>query len=685
MADRLALFTDQLQDPAELARRFWSEMVSVGMSVPPGRENQWSRTVEEISLQLASFLEAGDFSFLSPDSSAGPPEILGGALAERFGNDHGMAELLASLELLHLCTDSLVDQFLADGQGTIKRAVAHYFNRLERAAASYRLTRETGVLRRRLREANLYLLREKRRYHTVFNQIHEPALIIDEHLAIVDANRAFVKAFGGSRESLLGLYCCQVLGESICSQCDLTRLFSQHHSFIDQEAVVIVNGQRRDVLIAGTFLGDINDQQGGGIVILQDITEKKEYQRQLAASEEKYRTLIENVPNVIWRGDALGAITYMSPNLVGLTGYGPEEFLEGGRGAWFARIWPEDADQVVEQYAALFADNRPIDLCYRFQKKDGCWIWLQDRSGRVYEADGVRQADGVLADITRLKLVEQDLEQHHMRLAELVDQQTRELLNTNERLRLEIRERQNREGELRRLADRLQQTNAELEQFAHVVSHDLKEPLLLVEAFAGKLEKKYGSVLDDRGRKYLEKINRAVRRMQTLIDGLLQLARITTAANPARAVELASLLEDVILHLEPRLAATGGRITVHSPHTLHGDPLQIWQLFINILANAIKYHRPGVAPRIDVRSQTTTDDFCEIVVKDNGMGFQEQDAERIFRPFERLSGHNHLSPGSGIGLATCKKIVLRHGGQIAARSMPGSGSTFIIRLPIWRS
>jgi len=557
------------------------------------------------------------------------------------------------------------------------------FDQLAADCATAWLHSEMAVKQRRLREANHFILQEKRRYRSIFDRMSEPALIVDQHQRIVDVNKAFERFFGTDRKSLAGKNCSLVLGSVTCKDSQLKQAMASSSSFADLETELRVKGTRRNVLVAWAFLGEINGELSGGIVIIQDITERKSFERELRESEEKYRSLVENVPDVTWRADEKGNISFVSPNVKQITGFETEEVKRGGRQGWLEHIAEEDRDQVVNAFASIFVRNAPSDVCYRFRRKDGVWVWLRDRTGKFYKQAGVRHVDGVLSDITNLKLVEYELEQHHLRLAEMVDRRTEELRLANEKLRREIEDRQEAEDELLQLAQRLQESNAELEQFAQVASHDMKEPLVLISAFAERLEKKYFDRLDEKGREYVRRIIVSANKLRELINALLELARVTTKQGRFQRIDLELLLREVVDQLEEQLRECDGEISIISQHCLEGDRMQVWQLFQNILGNAIKYRRSGVRPRVVVTSRTMDDQWCEISVEDNGIGFSQEEAEKIFIPFERLHPESRYE-GTGMGLATCRKIVARHGGEIIARGVPGQGATFIIRLPLCR-
>ena len=211
----------------------------------------------------------------------------------------------------------------------------------------------------------------------------------------------------------------------------------------------------------------------------------------------------------------------------------------------------------------------------------------------------------------------------------------------------------------------------------------MKEPLLLIAAFAERLERNCGDMLDDRGRQYLKRIRKASNRLQELVQALLELARVTTRARDFEKIGLQELLQEVVQHLEERVRQSGGEIRFSTSHWLQGDRTQIWQLFQNILSNALKYRQKDLAPRVEIWSSEADNDFCEISIRDNGIGFSEEDRERIFMPFSRLHQARGYE-GTGMGLATCRKIVSRHGGEITAHGKPCEGSVFIVRLPLYR-
>lgn len=244
------------------------------------------------------------------------------------------------------------------------------------------------------------------------------------------------------------------------------------------------------------------------------------------------------------------------------------------------------------------------------------------------------------------------------------------------------------EEETRRRQE-LDRSNAELQQFASIASHDLQEPLRKILAFGNRLKDKYGEALTDQGRDYLDRMQNAASRMQTLIDDLLILSRITTRARPFMTVDLAQVTQDVLSDLEVRIQQTQGRVEVGELPTIAADPLQMRQLLQNLIGNALKFHRDEEPPVVRIYSRfgdqrqpsESLADSWQIIIEDNGIGFDEMYLDRIFNVFQRLHSRSEYE-GTGVGLAICRKIVERHGGSLTAESKPGRGATFTVTLPI---
>ncbi|MDG4476352.1 sensor histidine kinase [Thiovibrio frasassiensis] len=547
-----------------------------------------------------------------------------------------------------------------------------FFDLLETAAADCWLKEEGLAAQRRLREAKHFILNEKRRYATIFHRMAEPACIVDQQGCLLDVNAAFAEFFKEGGERLLGKSCLQLFGVQACKACLLEKNLAEHGSFANIEVNLPVADEIRTVLISGASLGRVRGVPGG-IVILQDISAQRQTAQALQESEEQFRSLVENVPDVTWQADAEGTLLYLSPNIKRICGFTPTELLGRSR---LDRVHPEDVEEVRKRYHRLFAKGRDFSFRYRFRHKNGKWLWVHDRA-RVAGT----YATGVFSDVTKLRKMEDELKEYRAWLEDMVEERTQEAEAVNRQLLLEVAERQQAQQQLELLAASLKRSNAELEQFAHVASHDMKEPLLLIVAFVERLQARWPEKFDGKAGEYLARILRAARQLQELVDDILHLSKVRTCDRPFGVVELDDLLREVLGDFEERISQVEGNVCVDGLVAVVGDKTQLRQLFQNLIANALKYRQKNLSPVIAVKGRTLPGKIYEITVQDNGIGFEEKHAERIFQPFVRLHGRNEYE-GTGIGLATCEKIVARHRGKITAKSTPGEGSIFIIQLPL---
>ncbi len=258
-----------------------------------------------------------------------------------------------------------------------------------------------------------------------------------------------------------------------------------------------------------------------------------------------------------------------------------------------------------------------------------------------------------------------------------IEDRDEKLLAINNALKTEIEERRQAQDALKHNMRDLARSNAELEQFAYVSSHDLQEPLRMVASYTQLLEKRYKEKFDDKGLTFLHYIVDGAKRMQELIDDLLMFSRVGTRGKELQPIAIQGPLNTALLNLKPVISETGTEINWETLPEVMGDPIQLTQLFQNLISNAIKFnHGQGVKIHIKV---TTENDFWLFAVKDNGIGINKEHFERIFIIFQRLHGRSEY-PGSGIGLAICKKIIERHGGRIWVESEEGHGATFYFTL-----
>ncbi|MGV3524021.1 MAG: PAS domain-containing sensor histidine kinase [Candidatus Sericytochromatia bacterium] len=234
-------------------------------------------------------------------------------------------------------------------------------------------------------------------------------------------------------------------------------------------------------------------------------------------------------------------------------------------------------------------------------------------------------------------------------------------------------------SELKHKQAELERSNAELQQFAYIASHDLQEPLRKIMAFGERLESKLKTDLDPSAADYLKRMLAAAQRMQTLIQDLLSYSRVTTQGQALVPLRLNDLVEEVKDTLQLALEESRATLVCDTLPEIAGDASQIRQLFQNLLSNALKFVAPGKTPVIEIRSRQEAQSVV-IEVQDQGIGFDPQYRDKIFQIFQRLHGRSEY-PGSGIGLTLCRKIVERHGGTLEARSQPGQGACFVLKFP----
>lgn len=376
--------------------------------------------------------------------------------------------------------------------------------------------------------------------------------------------------------------------------------------------------------------------------VYENVTERKRAQRAVQDAASLLLLMIESVREyAIFRLDTEGRVASWSKGAELIFGWGPEEAL----GRPYHGFLPSEKEARSRQDAHLARSAE---------------------EGRVTEETWCRRKDNgrFWADLT---------------LTALRDERG-ELLGHVVVVR-DASRRRAAEAALAEQSAALARSNVELSQFAYVASHDLSAPLHKVKAFAERLKARVEPLLDDEGREYLARMMRAVGGMQSLIDGLLALARVTTRGGSAEPLDLATLARDVVDGLDLAGAHPGASVEIGPLPRIQADPLQMRQLLQNLISNALKFQPPGAKPVVRVRGGTAPGGLCELFVSDNGIGLDMKFAERIFQPFQRLNSAFDYE-GSGMGLAICRKIVSRHGGSIGVSSKPGHGTEFKVTLPV---
>ena len=384
-------------------------------------------------------------------------------------------------------------------------------------------------------------------------------------------------------------------------------------------------GERRTIAVRGMPIRNGDGEVVRGVVTIADVTERREYRRKLETSERRHRTLVENFPD--------GAVALFDSDLE-YTAVGGQYFDEVGVdpderiGATIYETYPDDmAAKLEPKYrATLEGEECEFEVEFNGRNLRIHSVPVRDAAGEIYAGMIVAQ------DVT----------------------------------------------ERREYQRKLEESNERLEQFAYAASHDLQEPLRMVSSYLGLLERRYGDEFDADGREFIEFAVDGAERMQAMIEGLLEYSRVETRGDPFEPIDLDAVLEDVLADLQFKIEEHDAEIEVEPLPRVDGDASQLRQVFQNLLDNAIEYSGDE-PPRIRVAAERDGDEW-ELSVRDEGIGIDPDDVDRIFDIFQRLHSREEHA-GTGIGLTLCERIVERHGGEMRVDSEPGEGSTFSFTLP----
>lgn len=393
----------------------------------------------------------------------------------------------------------------------------------------------------------------------------------------------------------------------------------------------------------------------------QQLVEREQLTGQLQESEHRHRLISELMTDYIYYARLMpdnGAIVeWITGAFEEITGYTLAD-INYGSDRWISHlVHPTDRPQ-FSQADEFIRANQPYSHEYRITTSSGQLCWLRDYMQPVWDetAGRVTHVLGAVQNITSRKQAEEKLRQQK---------------------------------------DALAQSNASLQEFAYIASHDLQEPLRKIQAFGNRLQDRYATQLDDRGQDFLTRMISAADRGQNLIQHLLAYSRVTTHARTLVPVDLTQIIAQVVDDLALLIERSAAQVTVAELPTVTSDPVQMRQLFQNLVSNALKFQPPGRSPVVHIATlQPSTGEgslsqavmnmppanYVTIIVRDNGIGFEEKYLSQIFKPFQRLHSRAEYE-GSGMGLAICQKIVDRHGGRITAHSQLGQGTEFQVTLP----
>ena len=475
-----------------------------------------------------------------------------------------------------------------------------------------------------LKHAQITLAESEQRIRVLTDNL--PAMIsyIDHQQRYRFYNAFIGKMFGVDASAMLGRTMLEVRGKLL-------------HSQIETHVVAALRGERVSFEGEGNvgerhfhYQSDyIPDRAADGTVrgfyaMTFDITALKNAERQL-------RTVMESSPLGIYITDASGRCSYTNPAWQQIAGLSFDASLGDG---WSATLHPDDRERVHAEWSAAASREVNFSSEYRFLRPDGTVVWTRVNAADMREAGRVVGYVGMVEDISGKHAMDFVLAQN---------------------------------------AEELVRSNNELEQFAYVASHDLQEPLRMVTSYTQLLRKRYSDRFDTDANEFMAYIVEGGQRMQVLITDLLNLSRVNSIKNAFESVAVAQVLTDALAVLKLRIDECNAVITHDELPMVEGDARQLGQVFLNLIGNALKF-RGAKPPHIHVGAKRE-DGRWHFSVADNGIGIDARFFERIFIIFQRLHTRTEF-PGTGIGLAICKKIVERHGGKIWVESSPEQGSTF---------
>lgn len=489
--------------------------------------------------------------------------------------------------------------------------------------------------------------------------------IIDT-IIVNDVNEAALELWGGSKEELLkGLN--QFFSDDTLQTIieEINIIAAGGGRFENETTVQNIHGEKINVLVRIDF--PFTDDYSSIPVILVNITERKKAEESLRESENRFRTLAEALPQMVWMRDVKGNIEYGSRSWEEYSG------IKGVSEAWRYMVHPEDWQTVMDSWKRDAEKSQPYRYEVRLRNKEGEYRWHYASGEPVRNKDGVViKWIGALTDIHAQKTFAENLEKE-------VEARTQDLRNSERKLEQTVKE--------------LERSNEDLQQFAHVASHDLKEPVRKVLTFGHRLKDELGKNMSERALGYFSKIESASLRMYSMIDGVLLYSSMNALEQTREVIDLNETIQNIEEDLEVGIAQKEATLHYNNLPSIEGSPILVYQLFYNLVGNSLKFAKAGEKLTIEVLSKPLSEEevrafeineprnFVKISIKDNGIGFNQANADKIFQTFMRLNAKDKYE-GTGLGLSLSRKIVERHGGMIYAEGREGEGATFHVILPV---
>jgi PAS domain S-box-containing protein len=368
-------------------------------------------------------------------------------------------------------------------------------------------------------------------------------------------------------------------------------------------------------------------------------------------SEENFRSLTEALPQMVWVTDEKGKQEFATQRWKEYSGLDPRDIR-----SWAKMIHAEDSHALAQTWNNCLKNGNTYKAEARLKAKEGNYRWFHVHGEPIRnDKNEIIQWVGAFTDIHEQKMAEELLRNSEEKLEFLVKKRTEELERSNE----------------------------DLLQFAHVASHDLKEPIRKIRIFSGLLEEEISPQYTDNAKLYLSKVKSAADRMLLMMEGVLHYAALDGYLQELEQINVLELIRSVETDLETVIKRKNAIIHCDPLPVIPGYSILIYQLFYNLISNALKFSKPDIPPAIEIRySMRIVENkaMAEFIIKDNGIGFGHGSAEKIFYTFYRLNSREDYE-GTGLGLPLCKKIVSRHHGMISATGEPGVGAEFRVLLP----
>jgi PAS domain S-box-containing protein len=414
--------------------------------------------------------------------------------------------------------------------------------------------------------------------------------------------------------------------------------------------------------------------------ILQDITERKNFEETIRKGSDLL-ALAQSIAHIgNWEMNIKTKKIQWSDEVFRIFGYDPGDFHPNVH--WIVyHAHKDDKDMVLGAIESAIKENKLFNIDYRIVTLDGVVKYVNFMADRIEKDSEGNPASifGIIQDITERKNAEIAMKKAQDELEMKVAERTAELEKANAIMKEEINERKKIESALDKERLELKRSNEELEQFAYIASHDLQEPLRMVNQYVQLLAKRYKGKLDAGADEYIKFVVDGTARMRQMIVDLLEFSRVGSKEKPLEPTNLEEVISQVTTNLSVAIEESGAKVT-HAPMpVVMADFTQIMHVFQNLVGNAIKFRKEGVQPEVHIGAENKGDEWV-FSVSDNGIGIDPKYFSKLFIIFQRLNSASQYK-GNGIGLAICKKIVERHGGRIWVESTPGVGTTFYFTLP----